>query len=219
MSSDKSGSPPCGIYIRIDDFSDMPAVITAIRQVAMVINRTSGYEKNMCVVEFVCESGNAQTIERITDLTAIAKAQGFIAILSGDGQLNETALDVDGILLSNLDEVIEARKALGEDAIIGLKCAKSKDMAQKAILLEADYIEMAADPALIGWFKGLGSSLLVNANGREINAENCNALAHAGADLVNVSAYILGHKKGAMQAAVNIQHALEIVVQTPDKLN
>jgi len=40
----------------------MPALITAIRQAALLINRIFGYEKNMCVVEFVGESGNEQTI-------------------------------------------------------------------------------------------------------------------------------------------------------------
>lgn len=214
MSTDKSGSPPCGIYIRIDDYSDMPKVITAVRQTAMVVNRTSGYEENMCVIEFVYSSEDEQ--ERITDLVEIAQAQGFVAIVSAR---TSDAMGADGVLLSDFKQVIEARNNLGGDAILGLKCGKDRDLAQKAILLEADYIELAADPALIGWFKGLGSSLLVCASGNEINAENCNALAHAGADLVNVSNYILNHPKGAMQAAVNILHALETAVQMPDKVN
>ena len=79
MSSDKSGSPACGIYVRIDDFSNMLDVIGYVRQMAFAINRSSGYEKNMCVVELVCDANEEGRQERIADLIPIVQEQGLVA--------------------------------------------------------------------------------------------------------------------------------------------
>lgn len=205
MATDKSGSPLCGIYLRIDDYSDMPEIITTIRQMALVINRTSGYEKNMCVVEFVKSSNEEK--EPITDLIELTKAQGFVAVISG---AFKDHLGADGVLLTRSEDIMTHRASLGEEAIIGLKCGKDKDLAQKAILLEADYVELTADLKLISWFKGMGTSILCCAHGKKTTPDKASNLAHSGADLVNASGYILKHKKGAMQAVVNIQHAIEV---------
>lgn len=222
MASDKSGSPTCGIYIRIYDFSDMQSLITNFRQMAMVVNRASGYEKNMCVVECVKtkDKDDPQTAERITDMIGLVQSQGFIAIISGQGFSDIPG--ADGVLLSDTDLITKARKDLGEDAIIGLKCGSDRELIQKASMLGADYVDLAADPALINWFSGLGTSMLSNttpAIGGIITQDNCVALVRAGASLIDVSHYIMKHKKGVMQGTVNILHAIEEASQIPEKLN
>tara|TARA_R110001592_G_scaffold27763_16_gene102808 strand:- start:10905 stop:11546 length:642 start_codon:yes stop_codon:yes gene_type:complete len=213
MSSDKSGSPPCGIYVRIDDFSNMLDLIGYVRQMAFAINRASGYEKNMGVVELAYSQDVA---ERIADIIPIIRAQGLVAVVSGMSD-NLDSVDADGFLLRMEDDVLKGRASLGEDVILGIH-ATTKEDAQRALLLNADYLVVPADPLLIRAVKG-GTDMLCAARGAGLTNKNCGALVQAGANFVDVSDYILGYEKGVMQATVNILHAFDVAVQTPDSLH
>lgn len=206
MSNDKSGSPPCGIYVRIDNFSDMPKTITALRQMTMVINRASGYEKNMSVVEF---SYNAEFKTEITDLIALAQNEGMVTIIKGTALDN--LLNADGVLLDNVDEIDAVRMALGDDAIIGVMC-ESRAVVELAIEGGADYVVLAADPALVSWCRAKSGVLCV-ASGAGTTNDNCGALVRAGASFVDVTDYIFTYEKGVMQSTVNILHAIDMAVQ------
>ncbi|PCJ98614.1 MAG: hypothetical protein COA45_07815 [Zetaproteobacteria bacterium] len=210
MSSDKSGSPPCGIYVRIDDFSNMLDVIGYIRKMAFAINRSSGYKKNMVVVELAY---SVEVAERITDIIPVIRDQGFVAIVSGTAD----PLGADGVLLTNMDEYKALRGVLGDDVIIGLVCENMSE-AEIAVKHDVDYVVLAADPMLIGKFTTLSDVLCV-VQGGNITNKNCGALARAGAKLVDVGAYILGHEKGPMQGAVNILYELELAAQVPKNLH
>ncbi len=212
MTLNKPTSPPCGIYVRIDDFSDMQAIITSFRQMAMVINRTSDYEKNMHVVELVCDASDSKVVERITDLVPLMQSQGIVAIVSGKMDDFE-CYGADGILLENPDEIKCAREKLGDDAIIGLTCGASKD-SPKGI----DYVTLNADPSLISGHCSKTDIICV-AMGDHITKDNCVVLARAGASFVEVSDYIFNYEKGTMQATVNILDALERAAQVPKSLN
>ncbi len=230
MTVDKSRSPECGIYVRIDDFSDMRGVITKFRQMTMVINRASGYEKNMNIVEFVYSAAHEQ---EITDLIMLAQSEGVVAIISGNPPDFE-CYGADGILLDDIDEVKPAREKLGDDAIIGVTCGSpedykaskackdhnscSKDLALKAIKSCSDYVRLNGDPALISWFSSQ-SDILCVAVGDKITSNNCGALASAGASFVDLSDYIFNYEKGVMQATVNALHSLECATQSPKVLN
>ncbi len=214
MSSDKSGSPPCGIYVRIDEFDDMQKIITNFRQMAMVINRSSGYEKNMNIVELAYSPDN---IQKITDLVILAQNEGLVAIISGE--LNDLdIMGADGVLLDNAGAFNDTRAKLGDDLIIGLACCKSKEVADKALDLGVDYITLNADPDLISWWSDK-SDIFCVASSNKITNKNCAGLARAGASFVDATNYIKSHEKGTMQGAVNILHELECAAQIPDKLN
>lgn len=210
MSDDKSGSPPCGIYVRIDNFSDMPKLITDLRQMAMVINRASGYEENMSVVELVCD-GSAENAERVTDLIPIMQGQGLVVILSGK-VVKQNIQGADGVLAEKLEDVANLRAALGDDMIIGLECVK-REQAESAASASLDYITLPADPALLGWWSAKTKILSV-AYGQGVTNHSCGGLVRAGASFVDVGEYIFGYEKGVMQATVNILHAIDASVQT-----
>lgn len=210
MSSDKSGSPPCGIYVRIDDFSNMLDVIGHVRKMAFAINRASGYEKNMVVVELAYTD---EVAERIADIIPVIRDQGFVVVVSGA----DDVMDADGVLLRDIAKVSYIRKKCEEDAIIGLVC-DDLDAAILAIKYDVDYVVLAADPTLITQFS-IQSEVLCVARGEDITNKNCGVLAQAGADLVDVGAYIMGHEKDAMQGSVNILHELDVAAQTPETLN
>ena len=210
MSSDKSGSPPCGIYIRIDDFSNMLDVIGHVRKMAFAINRASGYEKNMVVVELAYTD---EIAERITDIIPVVRDQGFVVVVSG----TDDVMDADGVLLRDIAKVTDMRKKCGEDAIIGLVC-DDLDAATLAVKYDVDYVILAADPTLITQFS-IQSDVLCVARGEEITNKNCGVLAQAGADLIDVGAYIMEHEKDVMQGAVNILHELDVAAKMPEALN
>ncbi len=219
MSADKSGSPPCGIYLQIDDYSDMQKLITHIRQVAMVINRSSGYKKNMNIVELVY---NPDNVQQTTDLVALIQNEGMVAIISGliDGFNADyfKVIGTDGILLDNYSEFKAVRIKLGDDAIIGIKCGNDRGVAENAIKISADYVVLSADTALISWWRSKTDILCAFAMDGITN-KNCGALSRAGASFIDVSNYIMTYEKGTMQATVNILHELECAAQTSETLH
>lgn len=211
MSSDKSGSPPCGIYVRIDDFSNMLDLIGYVRKMAFTINQSSGYEKNLAIVEVVYDANEA---ERHADIIPIIQAQGMIAIVSGH---IDASLDADGVLLDDVVDYSHAREALGDDAIIGVIC-DDKAEAERAKDIGVDYVVLNADPALITWWSAQ-TDILSTARGHDITNTSCGALVSAGADFVDVTNYILTYEQGIMQATVNILYAIDLAAQTPKVLN
>ncbi len=204
MSADKSGSPPCGIYVRIDDFSNMLDVIGYIRQMAFTINQRSGYEKNMSIIEVGYTKKYA---ERAKDIIPIIKDQGLVAIIHGSSD----PLGADGILLDNSDNLPMMRKALGDDAIIGVIGDKDTTL--------ADYVVLNADPAIIAKWKAENEALCVARGKKPLTADSSGALVSAGADFIDVSTYILKHKKGIMQGTVNILHEINQAVKPPKTVN
>ncbi|MBI1300187.1 MAG: hypothetical protein GC137_00875 [Alphaproteobacteria bacterium] len=210
MSDDKAGSPPCGIYIRISDFSNMLDAIGWVRKMAFVINRSSGYEKNMSAVELVYTNENE---DRLRDLIPIIQDNGLVAIVSRSFD----PLGADGVLLENIEDVEKAREALDDDAIIGVVC-QDRETADKAIAHEVDYVSLPADPVFIREFSAK-TEIVCLAAGKDINPENCGVLAQSGAGLVDVGDYILNHEKDIMQGTVNILHALETTAQMPKTVN
>ena len=206
MSKDKSGSPPCGIYVRVDDYSDMPKTITALRQMAMVINRASGYEKNFDVVELVYNKGHA---EQINDLMMIMKAQGMIAVVSGvKAEHAQNFPEADGFLSDDLDTFQAMKASLKEESIFGLR-GNGEDMLSAG----ADFVVVKADPAFLMKANAKENAPLLCASGKGITNDNVASLALAGASFVEATDYIFSHEKGVMQGAVNILHALDLAAQ------
>ena len=121
MSADKSGSPSCGIYVRIDDFSNMLDAIGQVRKLAFAINRASGYEKNLAVIELAY---NDDDQERINDLIPIIRGQGLVCLLSGTSKSGEA----DGIIFSHDQTISEHVLKENEDKIIARNLVGQKNI-------------------------------------------------------------------------------------------
>ena len=214
MYCDKIGSPPCGIYVRVERYADSQALKLALRQMAMVINRASGYEKNLCAVEFAYQTAFAPLIK---ELISLVQEQGLVAIISGPCPAPEE-LGADGVLLTQEENITAMREKLGETAIIGLTCGESKIQAQAALTANVDYVVLSAVPNMIGWWVAQTDKPCV-VSGQNITDESCGSLAFLGAGFVDVSAYLFNHKKGIMQATVNMLHALELATQRAESVN
>lgn len=213
--TEKNGSPPCGIYVRVENYSDMPETITGLRQMALVINRASGYEKNMHVVEFVYDSARR---EEIADLCAVTQAEGLVAILSGIVPEDEADLcGADGVMLDDPAVCGDVRKLLGEDAIVGLVCGGDRALAEAALALDVDYVSLAPDEGLVHWWRMKTDTLCLVAGA--LTNETCGAFARAGATFIDAGGYIFGHDKGVMQGTVNMLHALDLALGVPERVN
>lgn len=211
--TDKSGSPPCGIYLRIEDFSNMLDVIGHIRKMAFTINRASGYQKNMSVVELVQTDDNQ---ERVADLVQIVKDQGLVCLIGGKTNARDI-MNADGLIIKPGENLQKIRDTLGEEAIIGVK-ASNKEEAKQFFESTLDLILLPADPSLLTWWRGY-SQILTVADGEAIEPKNAVPLAAAEASFINASQYILNHPKGIMQATVNIMHAVQNALTGPKSLN
>ncbi len=197
--------------MRIDDFSNMLDLIGYVRKMAFTINQSSGYEKNMVIIELIYDENEA---ERIADLIPIIQDQGIIAIVSGK---IDKSLHADGVLLDDLDDYEKAHEMLGEDGIVGVIC-HDKLQAERAKEVGVDYVALGADPALITWWNAQ-TDILCAARGENITNTSCGTLVSAGADFVDVTDYIMNYEQGIMQATVNILYAIDLCAQTPKILN
>ncbi|MCB1783158.1 MAG: hypothetical protein KDI13_04120 [Alphaproteobacteria bacterium] len=211
--SDKSGSPPCGIYVRIDDYKDMQGRITALRQMAMVVNRASGYEKNMHVVEFTLKLEHMQEIK---DLIALMQNEGFVTILKDCQPKSEKdILGADGVLLDKSADIENIRSLLGDDPIIGLNYANEFQKPEQALDQDIDFIALPPDLGIVQWWAAQ-TDIPALVSGSLTN-DTCGSFARAGASFVDVGAYIFGQEKGVMQGTINALYALDLAAEVQKK--
>ena len=71
MDSDKGRSPPCGIYLHIRDVGDKLTTLKNLRAVAMVINRSTEYDKNMHMVMFDYEPLQVLALRELVEAARI----------------------------------------------------------------------------------------------------------------------------------------------------
>jgi thiamine-phosphate pyrophosphorylase len=217
MSEPESKNPPpCGLYLCIAENPDMDKVLLALRQAAMVINR-SAFDRNMHVVELAAGpegqgAGQGTGREKTEALVQIVKMEGLVAIIKGDAQAAKD-MQADGVLLADANAIAPARALLGEEAIIGLACGQDKALAQKAHERGADYVsfgdaQVFAPIALLNWWSTLSQAPAL-ASGNLTNDDVAAYLA-AGATFLDCSDYVWNHPKGVMQGTVNMLYAIEL---------
>lgn len=122
-------------------------------------------------------------------------------------------LKADGVHLGASDgNVTQAREILGQDAVIGVSCYDSRDLAIKGAEEGADYVsfgaffptktkETTATPPLeiLKWWSEWTVVPCVAIGG--ITADNCRILVESGADFLAVISYVWEHPEG-VEAAV-----------------
>ncbi|HSC59638.1 MAG TPA: thiamine phosphate synthase, partial [Rhizomicrobium sp.] len=128
-------------------------------------------------------------------------------------------LRADGVHVGQEDTpYAEAREIVGKDAIVGVTCHNSRDLAFEAGEAGADYVafgaffptatkipKATADLELLQWWAETMTVPVVAIGG--ITVENAKPLVEAGADFLAVSAGVWGHTDGP-QAAVKAFNSL-----------
>lgn len=210
--SDKSGAPPCGLYMRINHDPDMDQMTKIMGGLSTGIKHRSGYAKNMHALEITLNAGfSRDAFEKAAAFVQVAGLSGFVAILNGSAELAKD-LGTDGVLLQDLSDYASARSLLGEDAIIGLSLRDSIDNLDDAVKAGVDYVTLgqsgkACAPALLQSATSQHSDLLCAAIG-PIDQDSAAFFVNAGASFLDCTHYVSAHPKGPLQGVVNILHEI-----------
>ncbi len=152
-------------------------------------------------------------------LMPVAHARDVAVILNDRPDL-AAALGCDGVHVGQQDAAYEdARRLVGDDAIVGVTCHDSRHLAMTAAEAGADYVafgaffptttkspKASARPELLRWWSELMEVPCVAIGG--ITAENCAQLVAAGADFLAVSAGVWRHPGGPRTAIAAFTEAI-----------
>jgi len=135
-----------------------------------------------------------------------------VAFILNDRPDLAAALGCDGVHVGQDDTPYEdARRIVGSEAIVGVTCHDSVDLAYRAAEAGADYVAFGAffesgtkprrfapGPELLERWQSTMTVPCVAIGG--ITAGNCRALVKAGADFIAVSAGVFAHPDGPAAA-------------------
>jgi thiamine-phosphate pyrophosphorylase len=151
-------------------------------------------------------------------LMPIAQAAGAAFIVNDRPDLAK-ALGADGVHVGQSDaSYAEARRVMGENAIVGVTCHDSRHLAMEAAEAGADYVAFGAlyptttkeaptvaPVELVRWWAEVMTTPCVAIGG--ITVENAAPVIKAGAEFIAVSAGVWSHSEGP-RAAVAAFNAL-----------
>ncbi len=152
-------------------------------------------------------------------LAPIAHARGVAVILNDRPEL-AARLGCDGVHVGQSDmPYAEARKVMGQDAMIGVTCHDSRHLAMEAAEAGADYVAFGAffptttkdaptraEPEILTIWQETMEVPCVAIGG--ITADNAEGLAKAGADFLAVSAGVWAHPQGPAAAVEALNAAI-----------
>ena len=155
----------------------------------------------------------------VAALAPVAQARGVAVILNDRPDL-AAKLGCDGVHVGQSDTPLsQARKIMGQDAMIGVTCHDSRHLAMEAAEGGADYVAFGAffptttkeaptqaEPEILTIWQQFMETPCVAIGG--INADNAAGLAKAGADFLAVSAGVWAHPQGPAAGVKAIEAAI-----------
>jgi len=211
-----SPRPPCRLYLitppsipRLTAFvDDLEAALDAGDVAALQIR--------------LKDADDAAVLAAVAALKPAAQARGVAVILNDRPDLAARS-GCDGVHLGQSDaSIAEARDRMGRDAMIGVTCHDSRELAMDAAEAGADYVAFGAffptgtkatvhrpDPEILTIWQETVEIPCVAIGG--IRAATAGDLARAGADFVAVSAAVWSHPRGPAAAVRELDAALRSV--------
>jgi len=159
-------------------------------------------------VQLRLKDADDDAIRRAADaLLPVADSRGVVFILNDRPDL-AAETGCDGVHIGQTDAAYsEARATVGSEAIIGVTCHDSRDLAIEACERGADYVAFGAffptdtkqaktraDVSILEWWSHVMVSPSVAIGG--ITPENCAPLVNAGADFLAVVSAVWDHPDG-----------------------
>lgn len=162
---------------------------------------------------------DAAILAAVEALAPVARARDVAVILNDRPDLARRS-GCDGVHIGQSDaSLAEARRIMGPDAMIGVTCHDSREMAMDAAETGADYVAFGAffptetketrhrpDPEILSIWQETVEIPCVAIGG--ITPENAGGLAAAGADFVAASSAVWSHPHGAAAAVRDFNRAL-----------
>ncbi len=224
---EKPGAPACGIYLVAPKNWPVKQAEIQLGRVFAALN-ASRYERNMHAIEFsfpdeIYEKERRDAIEFV----ALCKNKGIVPIIRNDlGLVVECG--AEGLMLEDITKFAEARKVLGENAIIGVDCGNSKETAEAAIEAGADYVSFGqffssfktttkAPIELLEWWS-TRTHLPAVAHGK-LTTENMIKLVQSGAGFLGAKDWVWDHKQGPAQAIYMMQECIDYALAHPKVSN
>ncbi len=213
LHASDENAPSCGLYIILRDTDDHDKQNFQLGQALHAANRFSTYETNRHAVEFRYPPATGNDTKKIsTAYRDTCVRNGFVFLIADDATLARD-IGADGVVCSTLSKATQARSLLGEDAIIGARCA-TLDQVKSAKGIELDFVSLytstESDPLMImlNWWT-TSSDNPVNIEGL-FDPETCATFVQGGATFIQSDHHIWTHPSGnIMQGVVNMLDAFE----------
>ena len=206
--------PPCRLYlITPPEIADLTA-FAADLEAALAAGDVAALQIRLKPAD------DAAILAAVAALAPIARAHGVAVILNDRPDL-AAGSGCDGVHLGQSDaSLAEARRLMGPEAMIGVTCHDSRELAMEAAEAGADYVAFGAffptstkevvhhpEPDILTIWQETMQVPCVAIGG--ITAQNAGVLAAAGADFVAVSSGVWNHPVGPAAAvkAINAEIA------------
>ncbi len=183
--------------VPLDRFAEMLRKALDGPRVEALLLRTAGAEAS---------PDDATLCRQIERLLPLAHDANVPVVLEERADLAQSQ-GCDGVHMTGSKARISAvRKALGDDAILGVGCGASRHDAMEAGEAGADYVSFGSfdpeplppDPELLTWWQELMEPPCVAMGG--ITIENAAAYADAGADFLALRHAVWTHERGPLAA-------------------
>ena len=207
--------PPCRLYLIT------PPVIPDLDAFATALETALGAGDVAALQVRLKDADDAAVLAAVERLGPVARAHNVALILNDRPDLARRS-DCDGVHVGQGDaSMAEARRVMGPDAMIGVTCHDSRELAMDAAEAGADYVAFGAffptatkatthrpDPEILTIWQETVEIPCVAIGG--ITAANAGDLARAGADFVAVSAAVWNHPQGPAPAVGEFVTALAL---------
>ncbi|RZJ01001.1 MAG: thiamine phosphate synthase [Brevundimonas sp.] len=205
--------PPCQLYLITPPAIPDLAAFARDLEAALDAGEVAALQIRLKDVD------DATVLTAVAALKPIAQARGVAVILNDRPDLASRS-GCDGVHVGQGDASLgEARAAMGRDAMIGVTCHDSRELAMDAAEAGADYVAFGAffptttketvrrpDPEILTIWQETVEVPCVAIGG--ITAATAGELARAGADFVAVSSAVWSHPDGPAAAVRELTEVL-----------
>ncbi len=179
---------------------------------------------DVACVQLRLKDADDDAIRRAADILRPLVQERGAAFLLNDRPDLAAEVGCDGVHIGQRDAgYAQARMAVGEQAVVGVTCHDSQDLAVAAADAGADYVAFGAffatgtkrsktmaGPDILRWWSGTTTVPCVAIGG--ITADNCRSLVEAGADFLAVVAGVWEHPDGPAAAVKGFNEAIAAAV-------
>lgn len=194
-------TPPCQIYLVT------PPVIDDVEAFLPILESALSAAPVACLQIRLKDLDDSALVQAATPICAMAQRFGVAVILNDRPDLVDQ-IGADGVHIGQEDmDYLSSRELLGGDAIIGVTCHNSKQLAFEAAGAGADYVAFGAffetttkepktraELEILSWWQHAMETPVVAIGG--ITPDNAKSVIDAGADFIAVSAGVWQHSDG-----------------------
>ena len=212
--------PLCQLYLISPPDIGADATAAFAEQVAAALDGG-----NVACLQLRLKDVADEVICRATDILRPVVQDRDVAFIMNDRPDLAVQNGCDGVHVGQEDsEYADARDAVGDDAIVGVTCHDSIDLAMGASDGGADYVafgafyesntkqrKFVADPVVVRQWQDMTVVPCVAIGG--ITVENCRPIVEAGADFIAVAGGVWSHPDGPAAAVAAFNKIFEEVVK------